>query len=133
MKCTLSHLIVDAIWPLLKDISKTLQTPDQKKGSKFKIISVNGEELKISVGKVSISKESFQHTIAYLLANNHVSSPTSCEIRASKSDGGPLDIASRTPQTSNVQMVIPYVVGILAAVGIVSVKSTRPNRVWINL
>ena len=135
MKQTLSQLIVDAIWRQLAKSPPVFKTPDKTKGRPFTITAVSEDKVSVKHGRTDqdISKESFRQTIAYLVANNHVSAPTACEIRANKSGGGPLDIASRVPQKSNATMVISYVLPILADLGIVSIKSLRPNRVWLNV
>jgi len=134
MKQTLSQLIVDAVWLQLKKSPTVFKTPDKEKGADFTIKEVGEDKVYIQPAKVShISKESFRRTIEYLIANNCVSAPTACEIRANKSGGGPLDIASRVPQSSKATMVIPYVLPILADQGIVSIKSTSPNATWLNV
>jgi len=134
MKQTLSQLIVDAIWHQLATSPPVFMTPDKAKGKPFTITDVSEDRVSVKHGKVQhISKESFRRTIEYLIANNCVSVPTACDIRASKSGGGPLDIASRVPQNNKADMVIPYVLPILAHLGIVSIKPTRRNAAWLNL
>jgi len=134
MKQTLSQLIIDAVWCQLAKSPPSFKTPDKNRGEPFAITGVSEDKVFIKPAKVPhISKESFRQTIEFLIANNHVSAPTACEINASKSGGGPLDIASRVPQNSSGTMVITYVLPILASLGIVSIKSSRKNAVWLNV
>ena len=134
MKQTLSQLIVDAVWCQLKKSPPSFKTPDKNRGNAFAITDVSKDKVSVKHGKVRhISKESFRQAIAYLIANNCVSAPAACEIRARKGGGGSLDIASRVPQSSKATMVIPYVLPILADLGIVSIKSSRNNAVWLNV
>jgi hypothetical protein len=59
-----------------------------------------------------------------------VSPEKACRIGAGISGPGPLDEATRIH--SGGTMVIPYIVPILAATGIVGLSGERPNRVWLN-
>jgi len=131
----ITQTVVEAIWP---KIAKTghYRTPDKKKGAAFDVIASTEDCLTVQTGRgasIVIQKESFRATLEYLIKRTHTAEDRRCEVRASKSDPGLLDLATRDPAHARATMVIPYVLPILAATGVIVIDGNRPNAVWLNL
>ena len=140
---TLSQTIIDAIWQDIPNVEREsshseemFKTPDGSKGSPFRILGKNDNEVTIQTGggsTLKIDKESFRRVLEYLIRHNHVSRVQFCEIGASRDNPGPLDLTSRIPQSKSSPMVITYILPILAGAGVVTIDGGRPNKVWLNL
>ena len=140
---TLSQTLIDAIWSQIA-LSKiethksqsALKTPDEQNGSFFSIANKSPNDLTVQTSgkaRVTIDKEAFRRALEYLIRHNHVSKVQFCEIGACISNPGPLDLTTRTPQSKRSNMVIPYVLPILEAAGVLTIDGGRPNKVWLNL
>lgn len=138
---TLSQTLIDAIWPQIAtlteslNIEEALKTPDNG-GNSFSVVKKTDDSVMIQTdgnNTVSVGKESFRSVLEYLILHNHVSGVQYCKIGASRDKPGPLDLASRTPQSKSSTLVIIYILPILAAQGVVKIDGGRPNRVWLNL
>ena len=135
-------MLIDAVWPqiaisnsgVLKN-EETLQTPDSG-GKPFSVVKKTVDSVTIQTdgnNTVSVGKESFRSVLEYLILHNNVSRVQYCKIGASRDNPGPLDLASRIPQSKSSTLVIIYILPILAAAGIVKIDGGRPNKVWLNL
>jgi hypothetical protein len=131
----MTQTVVEALWPKIAKKGH-YRTPDKKKGAAFDVIASTKDCLTVQTGRgasIIIQKKSFQATLDFLIKQTHTADDRRCEIRASKSNPGFLDLASRIPAHSKATMVIPYVLPILAATGVITIDSNRPNAVWLNV
>jgi hypothetical protein len=130
---TLSQSLISAIWPELAKVGVKYTTPDEQRGAKFIVEKSDAASISIRTSgesPISIHRDSFIAALHFLLEGCHVSPEKACRIGAGISDRGPLDEATRIH--SGGTMVIPYIVPILAATGIVGFSGERPNSVWLN-
>ena len=140
---TLSQTLIDAIWQDIPCVEmesshseEMFKTPDDSKGSPFRVVGKNDNEVTIQTGggaTLKIDKESFRRVLEYLIRHNHVSRVQFCEIGASRDNPGPLDLTSRIPQSKSSTLVIIYILPILARAGVLTIDGGRPNKVWLNL
>ena len=140
---TLSQTLIDAIWSQIAfskiqthKSKSALKTPDKQNGSLFSVENKSPNELTIQTNgkaRLTISKDAFRRALEYLIRHNHVSKEQVCEIGACISNPSPLDLTTRIPQTKRSTMVIPYVLPVLEAFGVLTIDGNRPNKVWLNL
>jgi len=134
MTKALLERIIDSIWPEISGKREAYKTPDDNKGIPFSVIKLEKSSLTIETNKKSIIKiprEAFVAAIQFLIENDCHSKSSSCEINASQSDPGPLNMATR--KFTNDTMNISYVLPILKATGVISIDGKRKNKTWINL
>ena len=134
MKKTLIERILDSVWPEISKIGEKYKTPDDNKGVPFSIVKLGKASLTIETDKKSslkIPAEAFAAAIQYLIENGHYGKREACLIKASQTDPGPLNKATR--KFTNNTMNISYVLPILASTGVVCIDGKRKNKTWINL
>jgi hypothetical protein len=130
---SLTQHLISAIWPEMAKVGEKYTTPDEQRGAEFIVEKSDASSISIQTSgesQISIHRDSFIAAFHFLLEGCHVSSEKACQIGANKLDPGLLDKATRIH--SGGTMVIPYIVPILAATGIVGVSGDRPNSVWLN-
>jgi len=130
----LSKQLVDSLWPVLAQKEATYKTPDEQMGSEFTVKKSDESSIGIHTSGnslITIRRDSFIAAIRYLLLQGHVNAEKSCPIGASIDNSGPL--ARETSGPSGGTMVIPYILPILAATGVVGITGKRPNQVWANI
>ncbi len=129
---TLSEHLIDTLWPKLVKEGTTYRTPDEQKGTEYSIQKTENSTIIIQTAGnslITIQQESFIAAIRYLLLHGHVRPENACPIGACIDKPSPLDQETRGP--SGGTMVIPYILPMLAATGVVRVCGGRPNRVWL--
>ena len=131
---SLTEHTISALWAALSEVEATYTTPDQQKGSKFKVVGSDESTIRVQTtgaSIITIRRESFIAAVSFLLKNGHVSIAQACGIGAKVDAPSSLDEATRAH--SGGTMVIPYILPILSKTGIVEIDGGRPNSTWINI
>jgi hypothetical protein len=134
MKKAVVERIIESLWAEISKIGEKYKTPDDIKGVPFSVVKLGKASLTIATVKKSslkIPEEAFAAAIQYLIENGHYGKGEACLIKASQSDPGPLNKATR--KFTNNTMNISYVLPILASTGVVGIDGKRKNKTWIKL
>lgn len=113
---------------------EVLKTPDARVGSRFTVTAISSAAISIETDggtPIVLHREAFAEVLWYLLDHGHyVGNP--CPIGSDKDieAAGPLCVAARQANGGNV-MVIPYILPILARMGLVEIDGNRPNTSWL--
>ena len=130
----LSGLIIESLWPLVVKEGVVYRTPDDEKGAEFTVKESDEFWIRIETtgnSLITIQRDSFVAAIRYLMLHGHLGEDKSSPIGASIDNPGPLDLETRGP--SGGTMVIPYILPLLANLGVVGIDGSRPNKTWLNL
>lgn len=128
----LINTALSAVWSHI-GAQRELRTPDALAGKSFSVVESSQASIKILTEKGSpllIQREAFFQALRYLLANQHIPD-NPCEIRSNQiaESAGPLCRVTR--EVNSGTRVINYIVPLLAATGLVAVRSSQPNAVWL--
>lgn len=123
---------LNSVWTQICE-PRELRTPDSSTGKSFSVVSSDQSSVRILTNRSSqicIQREAFLVALLYLVTHQH-NQHTPCEIRTNQlaKDAGPLCKATRAVNSGT--RVIGYIVPMLATTGLVSVRSSRPNAVWL--
>jgi hypothetical protein len=128
----LINTALNSVWPQICEPRK-LSTPDSSSGEPFSVVSSNLSSVSICTKRgslICIQREAFLEALRYLATHQH-NQHSPCEIRTKQlaKDAGPLCQATRAVNSGT--RVISYIVPMLVTTGLVSVRSSRPNAVWL--
>jgi hypothetical protein len=123
---------LNAVWPQICK-SQNLYTPDASAGKSFAVVSSDQDSISITTEggfPLRIQREAFFTALLYLVTHHH-SQDSPCEIRSNQlaENAGPLCRATR--EVNSGTRVINYIAPILVTTGLVVIRSSRPNAVWL--
>ena len=123
---------LDAVWSQICEPRK-LSTPDASTGRSFSVVNSDQSSVSISTeggSAMRIQREAFLAALRYLASHQH-NQNNPCEIRSNQlaEEAGPLCQATRAVNSGT--RVINYIIPMLAITGLVEVRSSRPNAVWL--
>lgn len=128
----LINFALSTVWSQICEPRK-LNTPDSSAGSSFSVVSSDQSSVSIITkggSPMRIQRKAFFEALRYLVMHQH-NKTSPCEIRSNQraEEAGPLCQATRAANSGT--RVINYIVPMLATTGLVSVRSSRPNAVWL--
>jgi len=122
----LAEAALEQCWNSFPDATQ-LRSPSQS--SVFDVLKRDNATMEITTSgqnRIVIPRESMVSTLTYLINGGHAQL-NPCEVRNKFDDPGPLAQAAAVNGTQTIQYVLP----ILQQMGLVGIKSDRPNAAWV--